>query len=280
MQVRASNLLTDDPRFGDAQNDEDRALMREAAPSARVVYLPGGHLATADDATLARAMIAGEDHAPRVAWSRFAPMVHRMLKRTFGPGQDVDDMVQDVFLCLFRKVAGLREPKSLKAFVISITAMTIKYELRQRRVRRWMHLSGTVSDLDAPRTEQPDPAARQALMSFYAILDRLNARDRAAFVLRFFEGLELTEVADALGISVSTTKRHLARIWKRVTLLVQRSPELASYLPGLPASLPVDEPVVRANLGLIGDQNDDTREAGGAGEAPESVDQKGPGRRR
>jgi RNA polymerase sigma-70 factor (ECF subfamily) len=158
-----------------------------------------------------------------------------MLKRTFGPGQDVDDMVQDVFLCLFRKVGGLREPKSLKAFVISITAMTIKYELRQRRVRRWIHLSGSgsVSDLEVPRTEQPDAGARQALVSFYAILDRLSARDRAAFVLRFFEGMELTQVADALGISVSTAKRHLARIWKRITLLVQRCPELASYLPSL-----------------------------------------------
>ena len=212
--------------------------MRDAVPAARLVYLPGGLLASADDATVARALMAGDDHAPRVAWSRFAPMVHRMLKRTFGPGQDVDDMVQDVFLCLFRKVGGLREPKSLKAFVISITAMTIKYELRQRRVRRWIHLSGSVSDLEGPRTEQPDAAARQALLSFYAILDRLNARDRTAFVLRFFEGLELTDVAAALGISVSTAKRHLARIWKRVTLLVARTPELASYLPlpNLPTS--------------------------------------------
>ena len=206
--------------------------MAESVP-ARVVYLPGGQLATADDATLARAMIAGDGHAPRVAWSRFAPMVHRMLKRTFGPGQDVDDMVQDVFLCLFRKVGGLREPKSLKAFVISITAMTIKYELRQRRVRRWIHLSGAVTDLEAPRVEQPDPAARQALMSFYGILDRLSARDRTAFVLRFFEGLELTQVAEALDISVSTAKRHLARIWRRVALLVERTPQLASYLPAL-----------------------------------------------
>jgi RNA polymerase sigma-70 factor (ECF subfamily) len=205
--------------------------MRETVPAARIVYLPGGHLASADDATLARALIAGDDPAPRAAWARFSPMVHRMLKRTFGPGQDVDDMVQDVFLCLFRKVGGLREPKALKAFVISITAMTIKYELRQRRVRRWVHLSGSVSELEAPRTEQPDAGARKALVSFYAILDRLNARDRAAFVLRFFEGLELTEVAAALDISVSTAKRHLTRIWKRVTLLVERSPELASYLP-------------------------------------------------
>lgn len=204
--------------------------MAEAVPSARVVYLPGGPLSASDDATLARAMMAGDVQAPRVAWLRFAPMVHRMLKRTFGPAHDVDDMVQDVFLCLFRKVGGLREPKSLKAFVVSITAMTIKYELRQRRVRRWIHLSGAVADLNVPRTEQPDAASRQALLKFYEILDRLSAHDRTAFVLRFFEGLELTQVAEALGISVSTAKRHLTRVWNRVRFLVGRSPELESYL--------------------------------------------------
>lgn len=207
--------------------------MQEVSRTARLVYLPGGQLTSADDATLARAMMAGDVQAPRVAWGRFAPMVHRMLKRTFGPSQDVEDMVQDVFMCLFRKVGGLREPKSLKAFVISITAMTIKYELRQRRVRRWVHLSGALSEVEGPRTEQPDAATRQALNSFYAILDRLSARDRTAFVLRFFEGLELVQVADALGISVSTTKRHLSRIWQRVTLLVQRAPELSSFLPDI-----------------------------------------------
>lgn len=245
--------------------------MPGAGSSARVVYLPGGQLATADDATLALAMIAGDGHAPRVAWSRFAPMVHRMLKRTFGPGQDVDDMVQDVFLCLFRKVGGLREPKSLKAFVISITAMTIKYELRQRRVRRWIHLTGSVADVDARRIEQPDPAARQALMSFYGILDRLNARDRTAFVLRFFEGLELSQVADALDISVSTAKRHLARIWRRVTLLVQRTPELASYLPAL-ASTAAGPDELRADMAPLAAMGPSTGDPGGAPAATDDVE--------
>ena len=44
-----------------------------------------------------------------------------------------------------------------------------------------------------------------------AVLDALNVDDRLAFVLRHFEGLELTEVAQTLKMSLSTAKR---RIWR------------------------------------------------------------------
>jgi RNA polymerase sigma-70 factor (ECF subfamily) len=77
----------------------------------------------------------------------------------------------------------------------------------------------------------PDTDAREALARFYAILDRVNPKDRSAFVLRFMEGLELTEVAAALGLSLATTKRRLARVWAKVVLLVERDPLLAQYRP-------------------------------------------------
>src|SRR3954470_21928504 len=92
------------------------------ASSAGLIYLASDDLMQADDATLAGALIAEDLRAPRVAWARFAPMVHRMLKRAFGQPHDLDDMVQDVFMCLFRKLPGLRERGALKAFVIAITA--------------------------------------------------------------------------------------------------------------------------------------------------------------
>jgi RNA polymerase sigma-70 factor (ECF subfamily) len=195
----------------------------------RVFYLSGGDLLRADDATLASALMANDVRAPRVAWARFAPMVHRMLKRAFGPGHDIEDMVQDVFLCLFKKVEGLREPKALKSFVIAITTKTIQYEIRQRRVRAWVRLSKSPEIVDG-RTDQPDPAARQALARFYEVLRRLKTDDQVIFALRFFEGLELTEVSAALDISVATTKRRLDRIWKRLSLLVERHPGLTTYL--------------------------------------------------
>ena len=206
--------------------------MREAEPVARLILLPGAALSDADDATLARALIARNPQAPRVLWQRYAPMVFRMLKRALGPGHDLEDLAQEVFLCVFEKVRGLREPKALKAFVISVTVLTSRHEMRRRWVRRWVRLS---RKSDAAETEvvSTDTDAREALTRFYAILDRVNVNDRTAFVLRYMEGLELTEVAGALGLSLATTKRRLARVWTRVALLVDRDPILVQYRPKL-----------------------------------------------
>jgi RNA polymerase sigma-70 factor (ECF subfamily) len=202
--------------------------MREER-GARVLLLPGATLDDSEDADLARALIARDPQAPRALWRRFAPMVFRMLRRSLGPGHDVEDLAQEVFLCVFEKVRTLREPKALKAFVISITVLTTRSELRRLWVRRWIRLSGK-SDATNKAVVHVDTDSREALGRFYAILDRVNANDRTLFVLRFMEGLGLHEVAAAAGLSLATTKRHLARVWSRVILLVQRDPLLAEYL--------------------------------------------------
>ena len=200
----------------------------------RLVLVPSTNaaLAAADDPTLVAALIERDPQAPRVLWKRYAPMVHRILRRALGPGHDLEDLAQEVFLCVFEKIRTLREPRALKAFVISVTVLTASHELRRRRVRRWVHLSDAAPVAD-DRVVYPDADAREALVRFYRILDRVNAVDRTAFALRFMEGLELGEVAAATGMSLATVKRRLGRVWVRVSLLVERDPLLVDYLSGL-----------------------------------------------
>ena len=205
-----------------------RGVMREER-GARVLLLPGATLDDSEDADLARALIARDPKAPRTLWRRFAPMVFRMLRRALGPGHDVEDLAQEVFLCVFEKVPTLREPKALKAFVISITVLTTRSELRRLWVRRWIRLSGK-GDATQKAVVHLDTDAREALGRFYQVLDRINAQDRTLFVLRFMEGLGLLEVAAAAGMSLATTKRRLARAWAKVILLVERDPVLSQYL--------------------------------------------------
>ncbi|HEX2661054.1 MAG TPA: sigma-70 family RNA polymerase sigma factor [Polyangia bacterium] len=199
----------------------------------RLSLVPEAPVAQSPDTALALALIRGDQRAPQQAWTRYSPMVYGMLRRTFGSDHRVEDLIQDVFFILFSKVRGLREPNALKAYIISITVMTIKYELRRKKTIKRLQGTDMLSHGDRLTTEQPDAGARQALNSFYALLERLNETDRTAFILRFFEGLGVIEVALALKVSVSTAKRRLARLRKRVVTLIRSSPALASFLEDL-----------------------------------------------
>ena len=161
-------------------------------------------------------------------------MVRRMVRRTLGPHADTEDIVQDVFLCLFDRAPTLREPQALDGFVISITARTLSYVCRRARVRRWVGLSPDIEQLGSVNA---DPSSRAALIHFYGILDRLSTRDRMSFVFRFVEGMSGEEVAQALGVSVPTARRSFTRAWERVTYLAQLDPFLEGYVGDLAAPL-------------------------------------------
>jgi RNA polymerase sigma-70 factor (ECF subfamily) len=211
----------------------DRGV-REIVPperSGRVLIFPERRLVDADDASIVRVLREGDPRAPRVVWHRFAPMVHRILRRAFGPEHDIDDLVQEVFLVLFDRVVTLREPNALRAFIISITAHTIRRELRRKTTARWLMLG----DISTARAREADLDSREAVVRLYRILDRLGSDDRTAFVLRFLEGLELVEVAHATEVSLATTKRRLARAWGRVVTHAKRDSALVEYLAGLGA---------------------------------------------
>jgi RNA polymerase sigma-70 factor (ECF subfamily) len=219
------------PIVTDAASERHSGSHARAQPGGRVLIFPEVSFAEVDDASIARLLLEGDSRAPRVTWDRFAPMVHRMLKRAFGPGHEIDDFAQEVFLTLFRRVHTLREPQALRAFVISITAHTIRYELRRIVARRWLYLGEPVE----VQAADADLDSREAIARLYRLLGRLGSEDRTVFVLRFMEGLELTEVSEALGVSLATTKRRVARSWRRVAAGVRHDEALIGYLSGCDA---------------------------------------------
>jgi RNA polymerase sigma-70 factor (ECF subfamily) len=198
----------------------------------RLFLVHGGIHQEVDDATLVHKLLDQHPHAARLIWQRFAPMVHRILRRSLGPDEDVEDLAQEVFMCVFQKASTLREPQALKAFVITVTAFTVRGELRRRWSRRWLRRQRPQTGPGELVANQ-DIESREALRRFYDILDRISAQDRTAFVLRYIEGMPLEEVAAALEVSVATAKRRLTRVWDRVVLLAERDTALVDYLSGL-----------------------------------------------
>jgi RNA polymerase sigma-70 factor, ECF subfamily len=191
---------------------------------------PPGKAEPEDDAALVGALRAGDPVAAGRMWDRHAVLVRRILRRVLGP-VDVEDAVQDAFLRLFRDLASLREPSALRSFIIGIAIHVAKSELRRRRARRWLTFSDeeVVVEPEALATDGWHES-RAAILRLYRLLDRISDERRMVFVLRFIEGLELTELAVVLGCSLATTKRRVADASRRVYLLAAADPLLASYL--------------------------------------------------
>ena len=187
-----------------------------------------------DDAALVRAVLAGDEAAASALWDRHAPVVRGVLRRSIGPYEDVEDHVQEVFLRFFRQIGDLYDPSAVRSFLFGVALHVARSELRRRRVRRFLHLTptGVLPDLPAGGSVPDDPA-REAVRRLYAILDRLDAAGRLVFVLRHIEGMELTELASALDVSLATAKRRLAKVTARVMAMIEKDPVLPEYARSL-----------------------------------------------
>jgi RNA polymerase sigma-70 factor (ECF subfamily) len=182
----------------------------------------------AKDAALANRVIARPDEAILAAWRRFGPLVRRTLAKMLGPDEEVRDLSQEAFLQLHRCVRALRSPDAIRAFVTGIAVRLALQEIRRRRVRGGQVLVPG-QGLVPPASTSADPEAREAMARLMEVVGRLRAADRDLFVLRQIDGLEQSEICAATSMSISTVRRRLRRLERRIGSLVYADPALAYY---------------------------------------------------
>jgi RNA polymerase sigma-70 factor (ECF subfamily) len=180
------------------------------------------------DASLLMALRSGEPGAVHALWTQFSPLVYRILHRMVGRGPDSDDLAQDVFLTVLRRLPSLRDPSSVGPFISSIAMFTARTQYRgrlvSRRRERW------IREISHPPFVTNDVEAREGLVRFATIVFHLRPHERSVFALRIIEGKRIEDVASALGVSMATVKRRLKRARDRVASLAELDPVLCGYV--------------------------------------------------
>jgi RNA polymerase sigma-70 factor, ECF subfamily len=128
--------------------------------------------------------------------------------RLLGRRDEVDDLVQDVFLAAHRARGKLRVRHEAKRWLVVVAVRTARRRLRMRRLRGWLHLDDHASDALVGPGASPEDAA--FLAQVYAQLDRMPVNHRLAWTLRHVQGEELGTVAELMGCSLATVKRWIA----------------------------------------------------------------------
>jgi RNA polymerase sigma-70 factor, ECF subfamily len=185
-----------------------------------------------DEEALVRETLAGKRWAQREVWYRFAPMVYGLLRRTLGSRNDHDDLMQEVFLRVFRRLHSLEKLSALRSFVYSVAIRVISEEMRRFSVLRRTELQ--LMDLPHDRASAgADFESRDMLARIQRILNGMKVKHRAVFVLRHVEGMDLDEIAAGMDISLATVKRYLAKAMRCIEHSVARDPGLRASLASL-----------------------------------------------
>jgi RNA polymerase sigma-70 factor (ECF subfamily) len=153
-----------------------------------------------------------------------APFVWRGLRRLGVPECDVEDVCQEVFVVVHRKLADFEGRSSLRTWIYGICARTASDYRRSGRVRREVV---TDAPPDAPHEggQHEAVALKQARATLDRILDGLDDDKRAVFVLYEIEELTMAEVAEALGCPLQTAYSRLHAARKVVEAGVARANE-------------------------------------------------------
>ena len=166
---------------------------------------------------------ANEDAAYDELVRTYSGSIFHVAYRMLGDTAESSDIVQEIFLKVFRNIGGFKGEAALKTWIFRIAFSEILNRLRWWKRR---HRFSTVSLDDQPNgngagpghsVASSSPTPEQALQSkeqetaIQQALGRLSGEHRSIIVLRDIEGFSYNEIADVLGVSIGTVKSRLAR---------------------------------------------------------------------
>jgi RNA polymerase sigma-70 factor (ECF subfamily) len=187
------------------------------------------------DAALVAALRARAPGAGHALFAAYGEHVRRVLLRVMGPDGELGDIAQDVFVVALESIGKLQNPEALRGWLAQIAVFQARGQLRRRKQWRIVRFFAPAEDEPASeRALDVDVETSAALRAAYRVLGKLAVDERIAFALRFIEGMELTEVAAACNVSLSTIKRRIGSAEAAFAKLAAVEPALTEWMGGRP----------------------------------------------
>ena len=186
-----------------------------------------------DDAILVEQARAGDAEAFRALVERYSAKLFRLAYRIVGDEPGAEDAVQETFLRAYRSLSRFDDRSQVGTWLHRIAANT-SIEILRKQQRQHPHQTSREDGEAAPLPSQEPGPDRHALSqeverAVRGALAGLSPMERAAFILRHFEGRSIAEICGALGLRESAGKQAVFRAVKKLRRALE--PLLGTRVP-------------------------------------------------
>jgi len=158
--------------------------------------------------------LRNDRNAQRVLFNSYKHKVNDLVHKSLGPRFDTDDVIQQVFIELFKSLPHFKGDSSLDTWVYRICCKVCITQLRKKYRKRQPQIVFDSEQADAENASDPsgpesDLEQKELASHVYQALDKLDAEKRMTVVMYEMEGRSLDEIAFAAGVPVGTVKSRL-----------------------------------------------------------------------
>ena len=177
----------------------------------------------ATDFELAQRAAGGDMPAFEELYERHNRRVYSLCLRMTGNVSEAEDLAQEAFIQLFRKIGSFRGESAFTTWLHRLTVNQVLMHFRKRNVK----LELTTDDGEVPvqivkGTENPNQMPVVDRIALERAVAKLPPGYRAVFVLHDIEGYDHSEIAAALHCSVGTSKSQLHKARMKLRNLIRR----------------------------------------------------------
>lgn len=182
---------------------------------------------------LVRRAQRGDAAAFAELFRRHRDAVVRIAFRMLGPDADLEDVVQEVFLQVFRSLPDFRGQAKFSTWLHRVT-VNVVLMIRRRARSRPVLTPDETGKHEPSETRLPDQELlrEQRLAAFRRLLDRLSDKKRTVFVLHELEGMAPAQIAEIVDCPVLTVRTRLFYARRELAQLMRSEPCLAQLIDG------------------------------------------------
>ena len=172
---------------------------------------------TNDDVELIQSSLMGDENAFAKLVKKYQKQVHALAWRKVGDFHIAEEITQDTFLRVYKKLATLKDPRRFAGWLYRIAARQCHAWLRKKRIQTQpledtdtkLIEGGTYSQYIAEEQEKAATEAQRDIVQ--RLLARLRESERTVVTLHYFGEMTTEEISRFLGVSASTVKSRLRR---------------------------------------------------------------------
>ena len=154
-------------------------------------------------------------------YGQTADFVWRTLQRLGVPSQDLEDLMQEVYVVVHRQIGGFRQESKLTTWLFSICLRVTSRHRKRAYFRREQQVAAVPESIDM-RTPEKLAEERERSRRLELILTALTLEQRAVFVMFEVEGFSCQEIAELSGVPTGTVYSRLHAARKRVEKAIRK----------------------------------------------------------